>query len=106
MVIIHSDREGLTNFDNVQMVHLMGRYIHVSLNDGTTKTIAVYSDVDRAAEVFSNMLSELFPDPDNDEDFDKMMPFINASGAFDDLDECDISVFPSFVPQWYYMPKE
>lgn len=106
MVIIHSDREGLTNFDNVQMVHLMGRYIHVSLNDGTTKAIAVYADADRAAEVFANMLTELFPDPEDDEIFDKMMPFINATGAFDDLDECDIPVFPSFMPQWYYMPEE
>lgn len=105
MVIIHSDREGLTNFDNVQMVHLMGRYIHVSLNDGTTKAIAVYADADRAAEVFANMLSELFPEDDK-LDSEKIVPFIQAMpfDAEDDFLE-DVHVF-NVMPQWYYMPEE
>lgn len=104
MVIIHSDREGFTNFDNVLTVRLMGRYIHASLTTGKTEMLGAYADTDRAVDVFTEMMEALFPDPEDDESFDKIMPFIDAS--FGDMDEDMLPVFPSFLPQYYYMPEE
>lgn len=104
MVIIHSDREGFTNFDNVLTVNLMGRYIHATLSTGKVAMIGVYEDNDRAIEVFSDMMKALFPDPEDDESFDKIMPFIDAS--FGDMDEDMLPVFPMFLPQFYYMPEK
>lgn len=104
MVIIHSDREGFTNFDNVLTVKLMGRYIHAVLATGKAEMLGVYADTDRAVDVFTEMMKALFPDPEDDESFDKIMPFIDAS--FGDMDEDMLPVFPSFLPQYYYMPEE
>lgn len=106
MVIIHSDREGFTNFDNVLTVKLMGRYIHADLITGHRELLAVYNDADRAIEVFQSMMEALFPDPDDDQMPDKVIPFINSSGYYDDLEEECIPVFPGLPPQYYYMPKE
>ena len=101
MVIIHSDRTGFTNFDNVQRVSLMGRYINVALNDGSKETIAAYQNADRTAEVFADMLMKLFPE-DDPMDSDKIIPFISADP---DMFIEDINVF-NLSPQWYYMPEE
>jgi len=105
MVIIHNDREGFTNFDNVQMVNLSGRYIHVLMTDGNKRVIAVYDNPDRAAEVFAEMLMKLFPEEEEPMDADKIIPFINAMPDYDDEFFEDIHVF-NLLPQWYYMPKE
>ena len=103
MVITHSDREGFTNFDNVLTVNLMGRYIHATLSTGKVAMIGVYEDNDRAIEVFSEMMKALFPDPEDDESFDKIMPFI-SSWSYEEVD--DVPVFPMFMPQFYYMPEK
>lgn len=105
MVIIHSDREGFTNFDNVLTVKLMGRYIHAVLATGKAEMLGVYADTDRAVDVFTEMMEALFPDPDEDETFDKIMPFIATDpDMYGDLPS-DIPMFRC-DPQYYYMPEE
>lgn len=102
MVIIHSDREGFTNFDNVLTVNLMGRYIHATLSTGKVAMIGVYEDSDRAIEVFTDMMATLFPEP-YEVDSDKIMPFI-SSWSYEEVD--DVPVFPMFLQQFYYMPEK
>lgn len=103
MVIIHSDRFGLTNFDNVYSVTVSGRYIHAQMKDGRKHSIAAYKDAERAEEVFIEMMDALFPEEETYTfDTDKLMPFIEATPP--DFIE-DVHVFE--VPkQYYYMPEE
>ena len=107
MIVIHSDRTGFTNFDNVFTVSVAGRFIHARLCDGNKEILAVYQTEDRAEEVFSEMLGELFPPQEEiDKTFsDKVLPFIASSpDLYDDFDE-SVPVL-SVLPQWYYMPEE
>ena len=101
MTIIHSDREGFTNFDNVLSVMLSGRFVHAEMVNVNKRLIGVYADADRAAEVFADMLCKLFPQDDEEIVSDKIMPFISN---YQDMDE-DFPVF-ELMPQWYYMPEE
>lgn len=99
MTIIHSDREGFTNFENVLSVMLSGRFVHAEMVTGQKRLIGVYANDDRAAEVFADMLSELFPEP-IEINSDKVMPFISLTEEYDEPLAFELA------PQWYYMPEE
>lgn len=99
MTIIHSNRDGFTNFDNVVSVRLSGRFINAEMVTGQKTLIGIYTDDDRAAEVFGEMLNELFPEP-IEMASDKVMPFISLTEEYEEPFAFELS------PQWYYMPEE
>lgn len=104
MVIIHSDKSGFTNFDNVYAVSVQGRYIHAETKDGHKSPVAVYDSPERAEEVFCELMEKLFP-RDDSIDSDKIIPFIASDpDMYDDFME-SVHVL-SILPQWYYMPEE
>lgn len=103
MVIIHSDRFGLTNFDNVYSVTVSGRYIHAQMKDGNKFPIAVYDSADRAEEVFTEMIGALYPQEDTyDFDVSKIMPFVEAIPQ-DSIEDVHVFEMPK---QYYYMPEK
>lgn len=61
LIIIHSSRVGFTNVDAVKTVQLNGRFIEAHYLDGTKKIIGMYDNDERAAEVFEELLCEMFP---------------------------------------------
>lgn len=62
MTIIHADRQGVTNYDNVKQLSLSDRFIHATYVDGTDKIIGVYPDADHAKNAYYGMLAHLFPE--------------------------------------------
>ena len=77
---------------------LSGKFIHAEMTTGNKRVIGIYADADRVAEVFADMLSELFPEPI--EVSDKVMPFISLTEEYDEPFALELA------PQWYYMPEE
>ena len=61
LIIIHSSRVGVTNLDTVKTVQLNDRFIEAHYLDGTKKIIGMYDNDERAAEVFEELLYEMFP---------------------------------------------
>lgn len=99
MTIIHSNRDGFTNFNNVLSVMLSGRFVHAEMLNGNKRIIGIYANEERAAEVFADMLTDLFPEP-IEINSDKIMPFISLTEEYDEPFAFELS------PQWYYMPEE
>lgn len=62
LTIIHSSRVGFTNVDAVKTVQLNDRFIEAHYLDGTKKIIGMYDNDERAAEVFSELLGNAFPE--------------------------------------------
>lgn len=59
MIIIHADRNAVTNFDNARMLELAGCAINAILSDARLARLAVYDTEERAQEVFTEILNEM-----------------------------------------------
>lgn len=56
MIIVHSDKMGFTNLNNVCEVKLMGKYIRAHCSDGDSHAIARYDTEERAEYVFRHII--------------------------------------------------
>lgn len=99
MIIVHSDREGFSNFDNIETLKVFGKYIHADMKSGQTKMIAVYKSSERASEVFAELLQKVCPESTDSEKVLPFMPFYD-DGSYDEPYDAN------GMPSWYYMPEE
>lgn len=58
MLIVHSDRMGMTNLNAISEVKLMGRYIRAVNLNGDNHAIAAYESEERAEAVFRTLTEQ------------------------------------------------
>ena len=58
MLIVHSDRMGMTNLNAISEVKLMGRYIRAYEVGGSNHAIAAYNTEQRAEAVFRTLTEQ------------------------------------------------
>lgn len=58
MLIVHSDRAGITNMNAISEIRLMGRYIRAVNINGDNHAVAAYKTEERAEAVFRNLTDQ------------------------------------------------
>lgn len=58
MLIVHSDRMGITNLNTISTVMISGRYIWAYETSGERHAIAAYDTEERAEAVFRNLTEQ------------------------------------------------
>ena len=59
MFLVHSDRAGLTNLDNVTELECNGRYLNAYCIDGRSHPIASYESAAAAEDGFARLIERL-----------------------------------------------